>query len=222
MTLHQRLMVNTLELDLSAELCGTKMFAPILVGPASHQKKYHPEGELATARGAAAGKAVMVVAGRSSAPIEEIAAQLNGNFWYQAHPDVDAAAVVSRVQQAVQLGCKAVCLTVGTPYDSGRAAGARGDAQLPVLGNPALNWDYVDRLRQKDRGPAVVEGDHERGRSPDRSRKRRRRHGDLEPWRTPFDRLGAADDRASRDCRCGWRENPDSDRWRFPPWQRCV
>ena len=34
-TLHQRLMVNTLELNLSDELFGTPLFAPIVVGPAS-------------------------------------------------------------------------------------------------------------------------------------------------------------------------------------------
>jgi isopentenyl diphosphate isomerase/L-lactate dehydrogenase-like FMN-dependent dehydrogenase len=144
LTLRQRLMVNTLELDLSAELCGTPMFAPILVGPASHQKKYHPEGELAMARGAAAGKAVVVVAGRCSFPIEEIAAQAQGAFWYQVHPEPDAAAVVGRVQQAVKAGAKAVCLTVGNPYDGNRGAGAPGVSQLAVMGNPALDWDYID------------------------------------------------------------------------------
>ena len=158
MTLRQRLMVNTLELDLTTELCGTAMFAPILVGPASHQKKYHPEGELAMARGAAAGKAVMVVAGRCSFPIEEIAAQAQGAFWYQVHPEPDAAAVVGRVQQAVKAGCKAVCVTVGTPYDGNRAAGAHGVFQLPVVGNPALDWNYIDRLRQAISVPLLLKG----------------------------------------------------------------
>jgi 4-hydroxymandelate oxidase len=168
MTLRQRLMVNTLELDLSTEICGTPLFAPILVGPASHQKKYHPEGELAMARGAAAGKAVMVAPGRSSFPIEEIAAQAQGGFWYQAHPEPDAAAVVGRVQQAVKAGAKAVCLTVGTPYgpmpsEPNRGAGAPGVSPLavlgnPVLGNPALDWDSIDRLRQAISVPLLLKG----------------------------------------------------------------
>jgi 4-hydroxymandelate oxidase len=158
MTLRQRLMVNTLELDLSAELCGTPMFAPILVGPASHQKKYHPEGELAMARGAAGAKAVMIVAGRSSFPVEEIAAQAQGSFWYQVHPEPDAAAVVGRVQQAVKAGAKAVCLTVGNPYDRNRAAFTAGASQLPVVGNPALDWDYIDRLRQTVSVPVLLKG----------------------------------------------------------------
>jgi isopentenyl diphosphate isomerase/L-lactate dehydrogenase-like FMN-dependent dehydrogenase len=156
MTFRQRLMVNTVDLDLSTELFGTTLFAPIVVGPASNQKRFHPNGELATARGAVAGKGLMVVAGRSSFPIEEIAAQLQGPFWHQIHPEPDAAAVVKRAQQAVQAGCKAILITVGTPYEANRTA--RGLSQLPVLGNPAIDWDYLDRLRQKISVPILLKG----------------------------------------------------------------
>jgi 4-hydroxymandelate oxidase len=156
-TLHQRLMVNTLELNLSDELFGTPLFATIVVGPASHQKRFHPDGELAMARGAAAGKAVMIIPGRSDFPLEKIAAETPGPFWYQVHPEPDAAAVASRVQQAVKAGCKAVCVTVGTPYKPDAAA-ARVASQLPVLDNPALDWDYIDRLRQAAGVPVLLKG----------------------------------------------------------------
>jgi 4-hydroxymandelate oxidase len=151
-------MVNTLELDLSTGLFGTTMFAPILVGPASHQKRYHPEGELAVARGATAAKALMVVAGRASFPIEEIAAQAKSSFWYQVHPEPDVSVVVNRVQQAVKAGCKAVCVTVGAPYELARAGGARGVSQVPLMGNPALDWTYIDRLRQEISVPLLLKG----------------------------------------------------------------
>lgn len=158
MTFRQRLMVNTLELDLSTELFGETMFAPILVGPTSHQKRFHPEGELAMARGAAAAKAVLVVAGRSSFPIDEIATQAKGPFWYQVHPEPDAAAVVNRLQQAVKAGCKAVCITVGTPYQPDRAAGPPTVSQPPAMGNPALDWDYINRLRREISVPVLLKG----------------------------------------------------------------
>jgi isopentenyl diphosphate isomerase/L-lactate dehydrogenase-like FMN-dependent dehydrogenase len=157
-TFRQRLMVNTLELDLTTELCGTTMFAPILVGPASHQQRYHPEGERAMARGATAAKAVMVVPARSSLPIQEIAAEAQGPFWFQIHPEPDAMAVLNSAQAAVKAGCKAVCITVGAPYELSRTAGARGIAQATPLGNPAINWDYVDRLRQKITVPILLKG----------------------------------------------------------------
>ena len=51
-TLRPRLMVDTTKLDLTTELFGQSLFTPILIGPVSQQKRFHPEGELATVRGA--------------------------------------------------------------------------------------------------------------------------------------------------------------------------
>src|SRR5215472_4109367 len=68
-TFRPRLMVDSRQLDLTSELFGQTLFTPILIGPVSNQKRYHPEGELAMARGASAAKAVMIVAGGSSCPI---------------------------------------------------------------------------------------------------------------------------------------------------------
>ncbi len=57
MTFRPRLMVNTTKLDLTLDLFGQSLFAPILVGPTSEQKRFHPDGELAMVRGASAAKA---------------------------------------------------------------------------------------------------------------------------------------------------------------------
>ena len=59
-TLRPRLMINTTKLDLTLTLFGEKMFAPILVAPLAQQKRFHPEGEEAVAKGAAGAKAVVV------------------------------------------------------------------------------------------------------------------------------------------------------------------
>src|SRR4029079_3757206 len=66
MTFRPRMLVNVTELDLTTELLGQQMFAPILVAPISDQKQFHPQGELATVRGASAAKVVMVASSRSS------------------------------------------------------------------------------------------------------------------------------------------------------------
>ena len=134
-TFRPRMMVNTTNLDLTAELFGQSLFAPILVGPTSEQKRFHPEGELATARGASAAKTAMVVSGRSSYPIKEIAAQPATTFWYQVHPEPDADAQRRRIDEAVDLGCKALCITIG-----------------------GADWSAIDRLRQGLRIPVVLKG----------------------------------------------------------------
>jgi 4-hydroxymandelate oxidase len=157
-TLRPRMMVNSLNLDLTAELFGEKLFAPILVGPASGQKRFHPEGELAMARGASAAKTVMLVSSRSSYPLEQIAAQSKVSLWYQAYPEPEADAVRTRVQRAVDSGCKAVCITVGTPYQPAGAAGAPKPSRLPPMSNPAADWKVIDRLRQGIRVPVLLKG----------------------------------------------------------------
>src|SRR4051794_32411929 len=51
-TLRPRLMVDSTKMDLSSELFGQTLFMPILAGPVSQQKRFHPDGELAMVRGA--------------------------------------------------------------------------------------------------------------------------------------------------------------------------
>ena len=153
MTLRPRMMVNTLNLDLTTNLFGEKMFAPILVGPISDQKRFHPEGELATAQGASAAKAFMVVSDRSSCPLEQVVAQSKAALWYQIYPEPDMNQVRTRIEKAVDLGCKCVLLTVGTPYQR-----AESGPDLRPMGNPGLNWNALDRLRHGIRVPVLLKG----------------------------------------------------------------
>jgi isopentenyl diphosphate isomerase/L-lactate dehydrogenase-like FMN-dependent dehydrogenase len=134
-TFRPRMMVNTMHLDLTTELLGQSLFAPILVGPTGGQKRFHAEGELATVRGASAAKTAMVVSSGASYPLKEIAAQSKTTLWYQVHPEPDAAAERRRIDEAVELGCKALCITVG-----------------------GTDWSAIDRLRQGLRIPVVLKG----------------------------------------------------------------
>jgi len=60
-TFNPRMMVNTSGLDLTTPMFGDNLFAPILIGPIADQKRYHPEGELAMLRGAAAATTPLVI-----------------------------------------------------------------------------------------------------------------------------------------------------------------
>jgi 4-hydroxymandelate oxidase len=134
-TFRPRLMVNTMHLDLTTEIFGQRLFAPILVGPASEQKRFHPEGELATVTGASAAKAAMVVASHAGFPIQEIAAKSATTLWYQVYPEPDADAQRRRIAQALQSGCKALCITMG-----------------------GADWSAIDRLRQGAGVPCLLKG----------------------------------------------------------------
>jgi 4-hydroxymandelate oxidase len=156
-TFRPRMLVDVRQLDLTAELFGEKLFTPILAGPVADQRQFHPEGELATVRGAASAKTVMVVSSRSSDPIEKIAGQAKTSLWYQVYPEPDVNALRARVQEAVAAGCKAVCLTVGTTYHPA-GDGPPNPARLKAMGSPKIDWAMIDQLRQGIKVPFLLKG----------------------------------------------------------------
>ena len=143
-TFRPRLMVNVSKLDLTTELLGETMFAPILVGPMAKQQTFHPEGEVAMARGASAAKTVMIVSSRSSRPLTEIAVEAKTPLWFQVYPEPDIKETIKAAQDAVRAGCKAVCLTVGVP------------SQSP--GKLKMDWALIDQVRQSVKAPLVLKG----------------------------------------------------------------
>jgi 4-hydroxymandelate oxidase len=138
-TFRPRLMIDALQLNLSSELFGTPLFTPILIAPLARQERFHRDAELATARGAAASKSVMVIAADPSRPVGEIADNCNGPFWIQASPSKDVESVRAKVAEAAGKGCKAVCLTLGIP-------GAEWD------------WPSIDRFRANLPLPVILKG----------------------------------------------------------------
>ena len=143
MTLKPHYMIDTMNMDVSIELLGDKMVAPILVGATPQQKRFHSGGELWTARGASAGKAVLVVSSQSSVPIDDIAAQVTTGFWYQVSSDENVESVRTQMQQAIKAGCKAICIAV---------APGVGTAQ------PRPDWAIIKQLRQGISVPVLVKG----------------------------------------------------------------
>jgi 4-hydroxymandelate oxidase len=145
-TFRPRMNVPTLDLDMSIELFGQPHFAPIVVGPISEQRRFHAEGELATARGAAAANAAMVIASHSSAPIADIAAAHKGPLWYAVYAD-DLAASERSIAEAAKVGCKALCLAIEKAADAGRPP-------TPTR----INWAAIDRARKAASVPIVIKG----------------------------------------------------------------
>jgi 4-hydroxymandelate oxidase len=136
-TLRPRVMINTTKLDLTLDLFGQQMFAPILIGPVAQQKRFHPEGELAMARGASDAKAAMVISDRSSQPPDQVASVCKAGFWYQVYAESDMGPAASRAKQAVAAGAKAVCLTLSTA---------------------GLDWPAIDSFRKSLNAPLVLKG----------------------------------------------------------------
>jgi lactate 2-monooxygenase len=101
--------------DLSTTVLGTAMPAPLLLAPIGVQKVVHDEGELATARAAAAVGVPMIASTASHFSLEEIAAA-GGEAprWFQLYWPNDPELARSMVERAERAGYEAIVLTVDT------------------------------------------------------------------------------------------------------------
>jgi L-lactate dehydrogenase (cytochrome) len=101
--------------DLSTTVLGTEMPAPLLLAPIGVQKVVHDEGELATARAAAAVGVPMIASTAAHFSLEEIAeASGEAPRWFQLYWPNDPALARSMVERAERAGYGAIVLTVDT------------------------------------------------------------------------------------------------------------
>jgi len=110
-----RMLRDVAQRDLSATALGTTMPAPLLLAPIGVQKVVHEEGELATARAAAALGLPMIASTNSHFTLEEIAAA-GGDAprWFQLYWPNDRDLAGSLVGRAEAAGYGAIVLTVDT------------------------------------------------------------------------------------------------------------
>jgi 4-hydroxymandelate oxidase len=175
-----RMLVDVSKLDLSLELFGSRIEAPILIAPTAGHQQANPEGELATIRAAGSVKTIMAVSSNSSYPIDKIAAAATGPFWFQLYAGPDKAATRDHVERAQSLGAKVILWTVDGAYGPHRermlrdrltAGGPPGQSQrtpsrrqtpLPYRVEPTfqaqLNWDFLDELKSYTKVPLLVKG----------------------------------------------------------------
>ncbi|UPG71001.1 alpha-hydroxy-acid oxidizing protein [Roseomonas gilardii subsp. gilardii] len=117
------------------DLLGASLEHPVLVAPMAFHRLAHQGGEAATALGAAAVGAGMVVSTQSSIPVEEIAAQYAAGggrtpLWFQLYLQHDRGFTRALIQRAEAAGCSALVLTVDAPV-SIRNREARAGFALP-------------------------------------------------------------------------------------------
>jgi lactate 2-monooxygenase len=119
--------------DLSTEVLGTTMPAPVMLAPIGVQTLLHEHGELASARAAAAIGLPFITSTASATPLEEIAeANGDGPRWYQLYwPNNDELAA-SLVRRAEAAGYSAIVLTVDN-YVPGWKPRDLQQAYLPFL-----------------------------------------------------------------------------------------
>jgi lactate 2-monooxygenase len=158
-----RMLRDVAERDLATEVLGTAMPAPLLLAPIGVQKVVHPDGELATARAAAALGLPMIASTASAYTLEEIA-EAGGEAprWFQLYWPNDRRLVESFVGRAEAAGYGAIVVTVDT-FIPGWKPRDLQQAWLPFLegmGNANFFQDPVfradlEQTPEEDQGAAT-------------------------------------------------------------------
>ncbi len=182
-----RVLVDVSRVDPAVTVLGQRVAFPVLLAPAAFQSLAHPEGELATARAAAAAGTVAVVSTLSAHRLEEIAAAAPGPKWFQLYCYRERDVTRRFVERAEAAGYGAICLTVDLPRVGNRERDLRNRFFLPPtvrprnfeefvgldvesrgnevffeyiqrLIDPSLTWEAVDWLRSLTRLPVLLKG----------------------------------------------------------------
>jgi isopentenyl diphosphate isomerase/L-lactate dehydrogenase-like FMN-dependent dehydrogenase len=181
-----RVLVDVSAVDLATEALGSPMAHPIALAPTAFHRMAHPDGEVETARGAAAADAVMCLSSLSNMPLEEVAGAA-GRRWFQLYVFRDRGVTRDLVARAEAAGYEAIVLTVDAPILGRRERDVRnefelpegmriacvpdGDVDAPAGGSglaayfasmldSSLDWSDLDWLRSITDLPIAVKGVH--------------------------------------------------------------
>ena len=184
--LKPRVLVDASHLDTRIELLGRTLEFPILLAPVAYHKLAHPDGELATVRGAGMARAALVVSTYATVSLEKVAKAATAPLWMQLYVNPDRTFTRELVRRAEAAGYGALCLTVDSPVFGTRNREQRVGFSLPAgvrlenltaLGgsvqtrlhaaadgvyseivDPSLQWKDVDWLCSFAKLPVVLKG----------------------------------------------------------------
>lgn len=113
-----RVLRDVRSVDTAARLLGARLRTPVGVAPTAFHRLAHPDGEVATATGAARAGALFVLSTRSTRRLEDVAAAVaaeGGTWWWQVYIMRNRARTADLVKRAAAAGAGALVLTADTP-----------------------------------------------------------------------------------------------------------
>jgi len=130
--LDPRVLRDVEKVDTRVNVLGLELAHPIVLAPTALHKLAHPEGELATARGAGKGEALMALSTLASSTLEDVMRASSGPLWFQLYVQKDKGYTAELVQRAETAGYRALVVTVDTPVDGARYRQQRVKFHLPA------------------------------------------------------------------------------------------
>jgi 4-hydroxymandelate oxidase len=169
--LRPRVLVDVSTVDPSTTLLGAPTALPLAIAPMAIHGVAHRDGEVATARAAAAAGVPFILSTMSSRSIEDVAAAApDGTRWFQLYLQGDPDASRSLVERAEAAGFGAIVLTVDLPVLGYRERDLHSGFELPALGNftearpthrgvwKTWTWDDLAEIRRWSTLPLVLKG----------------------------------------------------------------
>jgi len=185
--LRPRRLRDATKVDMRIELFGTLYDSPIFTCPTGGEKSFSPESELAVARAAKTRGTLQILSTSTSTPVEEVNRALGRPVWYQLYAPSSWDACAKILQRVDTAGCRVLLLTVDNttgrnsetylrtrPKDLRACAGCHQgqpgtavkerpmydgiDMTGVLTQNPAMDWAFLDRLRQSWKGRLLIKG----------------------------------------------------------------
>ena len=176
-----RMLVDVAEVSTATTVLGAPVSMPLLVAPFAMQGLLDPDGEVATARAAAAAGTLFCVSTATTSTHAEIAAAAgNAPRWLQLYVVRDRQRTLDHLAQARECGYSALVLTVDMPRLGRRERDLKlgfqipADLPLPYMRGtgvshaetmaqhfsttPSLTWDDLEWVAAEGGLPLVLKG----------------------------------------------------------------
>jgi 4-hydroxymandelate oxidase len=166
--LHPRVLAGVSSVSTATTVLGSPVASPVGIAPTAIQGLAHPEGEVATARGAATAGALLILSSLATCPLEDVAAAApDAVRWMQIYVLRDRGRTAELVGRTVAAGYRALVLTVDAPVSGLRLREWRTGVHLPDdLALPNLAGDSTSSAREGG-FMAVVTNEFEPALTPD-------------------------------------------------------
>jgi isopentenyl diphosphate isomerase/L-lactate dehydrogenase-like FMN-dependent dehydrogenase len=177
--LSPRVMVDVSKVDMSTEILGMKLDAPIIIAPTGGKNLVMPNAETVVARAAVKSNTLICTATGVEKLLED---SQPVKWWSNTTGQATKTAAASYARRVEDIGAKAIVVTVDNQYQSNRdrnnrnrfdygymSSGVPKPGEAPKPRNPAtpamwqphtpsMSWDYVEWLRGASGLPVVLKG----------------------------------------------------------------
>lgn len=152
-----RVLVDVSICSTTTSLLGSRLSAPLAIAPTAYHRLAHPDGEVATARGAGRAGTPLVVSIFASRTLEEIAAAATGPLWLQLYWLQRRSAIADLARRAKAAGYRALVLTVDAPRIGRRLRDLRsGFAIDPGVRAVNLDQELMAASHQRAAGESAI------------------------------------------------------------------